>query len=91
MTGAKQLAVLKEAGYRVAVGHLRRFEKLPEGEVRIIPTGGATRVRISCPDNPETIIATGIAYCSNRDNYNRKLGLTIAIGRALKQLEGIGK
>ena len=98
MTGATQLAALKEAGYKVTVSHQRRYEatpveqstgvKLPEWEHRIIPTGGLTRVEISWPDKPEEVLATGVAYCSNRDNYNRKLGLTIAIGRARKALQG---
>ena len=94
-SGATQLAALKEAGYKVTVSHQRRYEAVPSphGWIpaavqshRIIPTGGITRVEIFWPDKPEEVLATGVAFCSNRDNYNRKLGLTIAIGRALKAL-----
>ena len=101
-SGATQLAELKEAGYKVAVSHLRRYEatpavetaegiRLPNWEHRIVPTGGVTRVEITWPDDPEKLLATGVAYCCDRDNYNRKLGLTIAVGRARKALEGSGK
>lgn len=35
--------------------------------------------------SPEGIEYSGIAYCSKQDNYNRKLGNKIALGRALKK------
>lgn len=35
--------------------------------------------------SPEGIEYSGTAYCSKQDNYDRKLGNKIALGRALKQ------
>jgi len=96
-SGATQLAALKEAGYKVTVSHQRRRQSVTAGTnpagflewvSQIMPTGGTTLVEISWPDKPEEILARGGAYCCDRDNYNRKLGLTIAIGRALKDLGG---
>jgi hypothetical protein len=40
-----------------------------------------TRIELTSPDGKDS---TGIAYCSKGDNYNRKLGNRIALGRALK-------
>ena len=99
-SGATQLAELKGAGYKVTVTHQRKYESVANGTnpagflewvSQIMPTGGTTLVEISWPDKPEEILARGGAYCCDRDNYNRKLGLTIAIGRARKALEGSGK
>ena len=66
MTGAKQLASLKEAGYKVTVKHQRQFEGFGES-ITPLPTGGVTIVEIAWPDDPERILATGLAYCSGRD------------------------
>lgn len=47
------------------------------------PCGGFTVVEIT--DGSER--ATGIAVCSDRDNYSKKIGRMIATGRAMKQLQ----
>lgn len=43
--------------------------------------GGMTVVKLTTPDNTELV---GTAKCSDKDNYNRKLGLRMALGRAMK-------
>lgn len=43
--------------------------------------GGMTVVRVTTPDGTEL---AGTAKCSDKDNYNRKLGLKMSLGRALK-------
>lgn len=57
-----------------------------KGKTRIIlpqPRGGITQVLIYGPEND--LIGRGEAYCSPKDNYDRKLGHEIAFDRA--QLE----
>jgi hypothetical protein len=39
--------------------------------------------------SPEGKDSTGIAYCSKQDQWNRKLGNRIALGRALKNYESM--
>lgn len=45
-----------------------------------LPKGGLTVVEITTPEG-ETL--TGVAECSVKDQFNRKIGLNIALGRAL--------
>ena len=40
-----------------------------------------TRIELTCPEGKDSI---GIANCSKKDQWNRKLGNRIALGRALK-------
>mgnify|MGYP006355039505 CR=1 FL=1 len=75
MTSVKQL---RQSGYKVRVYHQR--EKKGEN---ISPLGGATKVEITTPDGKDLV---GEAICSKRDNYNKKVGAAIAIGRALKNV-----
>lgn len=49
----------------------------------VLPQGGATVVRMLDGERE----ATGVAFCSNRDNFSKKIGRMIATGRARKQLE----
>jgi hypothetical protein len=46
----------------------------------ILARGGRAVVDITCPDGTEL---QGVSECSVDENYNRKKGITIAIGRAL--------
>lgn len=47
------------------------------------PKGGETIVQVSLSDGRNV---EGIAKCSLHDSYNRKVGVSIALGRALKNL-----
>lgn len=60
---------LRNHGYKVRVLHHRKNEK-----------GGKTVVQVKTPDGIEL---EGIAVCSKKENYNKKLGVSIALGRAL--------
>lgn len=87
---------LRENGYKVRVGHYRFFgaaskksqpvlhsrkNPLPETEgVNVNPLGGRTEVEITTPDGDNL---KGVAECSVKDHYNRKLGIKIAVARAL--------
>lgn len=67
---------LRASGYKVRVLHHRKWN--PSG---ISCKGGTTVIQVRTPDGEEL---EGIAVCSNKENYNKKLGVSIALGRALK-------
>lgn len=79
-------------GMTVRVSHLRRFPgvsgyiskramhgAIPESK------GGMT---IASVWEDGVLMAGGFARCSIMDNYSKRIGRDIALGRALKQLEG---
>ena len=83
---------LREKGYRVKVHHIRRCKRAPGYELVsfpeqakniILPTGGITDVTVVPPNGGGV---NGIAHCSMKDNYNKKRGVMIALGRAMKQI-----
>lgn len=89
------LPLLKEAGWEVRITHLRRSnleegvglatkKTIKQNGLTPHPRGGITAVTIAHEERG--IIVQGLARCSERDNYSRKLGRNIALGRALKQL-----
>lgn len=67
---------LRACGYKVRVLHHRKMN--PCG---VSCKGGTTVVQVRTPDGTEL---EGIAVCSKKENYNKKLGVSIALGRALK-------
>lgn len=87
---------LKSQGYRIKTSHVRRF-RLPlvgyfygtrkeHPAVPPEPNGGSTVVTVYDSDGNRLVSA--VARCSLRDNYNKKLGATIALGRAYSLLNG---
>lgn len=84
MTTVRQL---RQDGYKVKVLH-HRYKKIvsvgynPYGhKMEVIDNlGGKTEVIIDGPNGEHFV---GIAICSNKDNYNKKLGVKIALGRAM--------
>jgi hypothetical protein len=77
---------LRSIGFKVRVLHFRK----PSTKFRIngekfedystpSPKGGATKVVIDSPDGQHF---EGKAKCSDDDNYDKKLGIRIALGRA---------
>ena len=77
---------LRRSGYKVRVIHTRNLEKIQkiDGEYMVISSrGGKTRIEVRTPSGEEVV---GEAICSNEDNWNRKLGNSIALGRALQQI-----
>jgi hypothetical protein len=73
---------LKDQGYSVYVNHIRVWD----GK-RLYGKGGLTVVEINSPLQ-EAPVAVGMAVCSKHDNYNKKLGRTIALGRAICMFTG---
>ncbi len=69
---------LRQSGYKVRVMHMRN-----KSDVGYDPHGGTTRVEITTPEGKELV---GEARCSNQDNYSKKIGVAIALGRAFKNV-----
>jgi hypothetical protein len=87
---------LAELGYKTYVSHERHIRaRCAVGTVRDFkrlglapdPTGGRTLVEIT---RDGVSCALGVAQCSDLDNFNRKIGLEIAVGRAIKDLKDRG-
>jgi len=79
-------------GVEVRVSHLRLTDagyntkkQAKEHGYTISTCGGMTVARLLDPATEE-IRAVGIAICRADENYNKRLGRTIAIGRAIKEL-----
>lgn len=49
--------------------------------IETLSRGGQTEVEVYIGDN---LVARGVARCSTKDAYNKKVGRTIALGRALQ-------
>ncbi len=90
MKPSEKIQRLKEEGYEVEVVH-QRWQVAEPGKFGATPSlmqkGGLTRVTISHEDGDGKTKVTGIAECSPRDNFNKRLGLMIALNRACFQLE----
>lgn len=96
----KTVAELRQEGCIVRCVHIRRFkngematkhDRLERGydySDSVMPTGGETEVHIRFPSGLEV---QDYSVCNKADNYNKKLGVKICIGRLLKHLEEISK
>ena len=77
----KKLALAGEERY-----YYLRFgkgsEKVPDGFL-----GVATVCIIPYPSCDGTGYVRGVSFCNPRDQFNKRLGRTIALGRAIKALE----
>lgn len=75
---------LRKSGYKVRVIHIRHGKTMKRMDGGLVQSfaerGGKTVVQVRTPDGVEL---EGVALCSTLDNYNRRLGLQIALGRAL--------
>lgn len=70
---------LRKAGYKVRVLHCRKFStRNLLGEFD--PKGGETVVQITTPDGQDL---EGRAKCSDKERYNKRVGVQVALGRAL--------
>lgn len=74
---------LRNKGYKVRVLHIRDKFYKPRMDSSIngyeSPKGGITHVIIDSPNGEHF---EGVARCSRQDNYNKKLGVRIALGRS---------
>jgi hypothetical protein len=87
----KEISELRSLGFRVYINHDRLVKNAwvqYDDTTKVLrplvaPKGGTTIVEIHSRDGKQY---TGIAACSKKDCYNKKRGLAIALGRALKEL-----
>jgi hypothetical protein len=73
---------LRNNGYKVRVLHFREYidkQRFCGFSSVLSQKGGTTQVII---DGPNGDHFEGIAKCSKKDNYDKKLGVRIAIGRS---------
>jgi hypothetical protein len=76
---------LRKMGYRVKVRHTRKTVMNPDYHyVDFSCRGGLTEVEVYDFATQQAYL--GSARCSDNDNFNRKLGVKIALGRALKRM-----
>ncbi len=78
---------LRQSGYKVRVTHRGLLDSdTDQTKVHLVAKDGhpsVTQIDITTPNGENT---TGLAFRSKNDNYNRKFGNRIALGRALAQL-----
>lgn len=75
---------LRQKGYRVRVFHTRPYKKVIDEETPpglFEECGGSTEVQIF--NSSGDWVTTGTARCSFKENYDKKKGVRIALGRAL--------
>jgi hypothetical protein len=80
---------LRQSGWKIRVMHKRNYDTVDkiDGRYPIISNfGGETKIEVT---SPEGLNATGIAICSLEENFNRRVGNSIALGRALQNLHKI--
>ena len=94
MNKTNKIHELRKNGYKVRVTIYRYYphekKPLPEWEIKkfggmknVCPHGGKNVIQLKSPDGREVF---GVAECSREEQYNRKIGNNIALGRALKIL-----
>lgn len=79
---------LRDEGYQVEIQHFREYFAIGDSQAsegnNINPRGGRTVVNIL--KDEVQIVATGEAICCDKDNYSKRLGGLIALGRAEAKL-----
>jgi len=84
----KTIKQLRQAGYKVRVMHRRNRDIVNriDGAFPVISNfGGSTTIEVTTPCGQHTAI--GKAVCSMEDNFNRRIGNAIALGRALESIK----
>ena len=83
---------LRNKGYKVRVLHNRLYNGYHKWQVGAVesakyryspidpdPKGGSTQVVIDSPDGKHF---QGLAICSKKENYDKRMGVRIALGRS---------
>jgi hypothetical protein len=79
---------LRQKGLKVRVFHSRQHIFLDnEGRSRVYEKGGSTKIDIYNKEG--NLLCSGLAICSLKDNYDKKMGVRIALGRALEKLSAV--
>ena len=74
---------LRQSGWKVRVLHQRNHflrNKLDGASTEVAARGGQTEIQLTSPDKKINVSAK--AVCSEEDNFSRKTGNAIALGRA---------
>ena len=82
---------LRQSGFKVRVMHSRYYQstqKMDGVHKEISSRGGSTTIEVTTPDKQHNVF--GKSVCSLEDNFNRRVGNAIALGRALEQLKTLG-
>lgn len=82
---------LRQKGYKVRVLHTRSYisrQRIGGISKELSNFGGYTKIEVTTPDQSSTVV--GESKCSPKENFNRRLGNSIALGRALSNLGYIG-
>lgn len=95
----KEIEKLEASGYEVDIHHERRFtydglitipilDNQHGGTVipKLNSRGGRTLVWVYDTADNNRLVSAGVSVCCNEDNYNKNLGVQIALGRALKEI-----
>lgn len=78
---------LRRKGYKVRVIHDRHYDvvsKIDGNYKELSAKGGTTTIEVTTPNKQISVF--GKSVCSLEDNFNRRVGNEIALGRALQQL-----
>ncbi len=81
---------LRRKGYKVRVIHSREYQiksRINGYSREVHARGGSTTIEVTTPDKQTSVF--GKSICSMDDNFNRRVGNEIALGRALQQLPNI--
>jgi len=76
---------LRQKGLKVVVYHHRRITQEAVGGGKIDEKGGFTEISVLSKEGK--FLSGGKSVCSNKDNYDKKMGVKIALGRAIANLE----
>jgi hypothetical protein len=79
---------LRRRGWKVRVLHQRNHflrNRLDGTSSEVSAKGGQTEIQLTSPDGEFNVC--GKSICSEEDNYDRKVGNAIALGRAWKKYE----
>jgi len=80
---------LRNNGYKVRVHHHRKMTRTLDGSSMVAcARGGRTVIEVTTPDGTNLV---GSSRCSRKENFNKRLGVKIALGRALKGANNVGK
>lgn len=80
-----KISDLKKLNYKITVIHNRRIEHDDWLNPYLLPKGGSTNVILE----KDGRTYGGLALCSDKDNYCRATGRTVALARAMAKCEGL--
>ena len=93
---SKIIESLRKSSNKVSIKHARIYKEIWVDasstcrvlEEQISPKGGSTVVEIVYPDGRKS---TGVANCRNNEPFDKKLGVAIALKRALNTVKDAQK